>query len=373
MSTAVNSYNEWSPLKEVIVGSGYNYALPPIEQSFKLFYHDLIHRRYPLSGTHVLKQKYVEELEEDILGMVEAFEQLGVKVLRPRRLEEVSTIRTPYWESTALACLNVRDQAIIAGDEIIETAPMLRARYFENDLLKPVFYDYFNAGSKWTLMPRPMMTDRSFDLSYIETTEEHGAVPYDLANMQRDYPQAASPYDVGPEMLFDGAQCMRFGEDWIVNVSNRNHELGFEWLQRHLAGKIRMHKLDKITDSHIDTTVVPLRPGTLLMRTRDDLHKLPAELQKWDVIIAPEPNLRNFPDYDNDDLVLSSNMIDANVLSIDGDKLIVNSLFPELMRELEKHGFTLIPVRHRHRQLVSGGFHCFTLDTVREGGYEKYF
>ncbi|MEK8174880.1 hypothetical protein NKH77_54960 [Streptomyces sp. M19] len=45
---------------------------------------------------------------------------------------------------------------------------------------------------------------------------------------------------------------------------------------------------------------------------------------------------------------------------------------PELMRELERHGFTVVPVRHRHRRLFGGGFHCFTLDTVREGGPEDY-
>ena len=35
-------------------------------------------------------------------------------------------------------------------------------------------------------------------------------------------------------------------------------------------------------------------------------------------------------------------------------------------------GFTVVPVRHRHRRLFGGGFHCFTLDTVRAGGCEEY-
>ncbi|QEP42210.1 glycine amidinotransferase [Ectothiorhodospiraceae bacterium BW-2] len=373
MSVAVNSYNEWSPLKEVIVGSAYNYTLPPIDQSFKLFYHDLIHPNYPLETRRVIKQQYIEELEEDITGLVATFEQLGVKVHRPTQLPEACTIRTPYWESTALAALNVRDQAIIAGNEIIETAPMLRARYFENDLLKPIFYDYFKAGSMWTLMPKPMMLEKSFDLSYVEHPEEYIKNAYNADNIPRDYPQPSSPYDIGYEMLFDGAQCMRFGEDWIVDVSNQNHELGFQWLQRHFEGKIRVHKLDKITDNHIDTTVIPLRPGTLLMRSPNDVKKLPAALQKWDIIYVPQPSMKNFPNYEKDDLVLSSNLIDANVFSVDGDKLIVNSLYPELIKLLEQHKFTPIPVQHRHRQLVSGGFHCFTLDTVREGGLERYF
>ena len=34
----INSYNEWSPLKEVIVGSAFNYDIPMLDLSFKLFF-----------------------------------------------------------------------------------------------------------------------------------------------------------------------------------------------------------------------------------------------------------------------------------------------------------------------------------------------
>ena len=225
-------------------------------------------------------------------------------------------------------------------------------------------------------MPKPMMLDRSFDLSYVEnskSSEESIENRYETKHIHRDYPQENSDYALGHEVMFDGAQCMRFGKDIIVNVSNQNHQLAFDWLNLHVEDKFRLHKLDKITDNHIDTTIVPLKPGKLLMRSPKDIEKLPKPLQKWDVIYSPEPKKRNFPSYDEDDWVLSSDNIDMNVLSIDGDKMIVNSLFPELIKTLEKEGFTPIPVRHRHRQLVSGGFHCFTLDTVREGGLEDYF
>ena len=36
----VNSFDEWSPLKEVIVGSPINYNANDIELSFNLFFHD---------------------------------------------------------------------------------------------------------------------------------------------------------------------------------------------------------------------------------------------------------------------------------------------------------------------------------------------
>jgi glycine amidinotransferase len=128
-----------------------------------------------------------------------------------------------------------------------------------------------------------------------------------------------------------------------------------------------------LTDNHIDSIILPLRPGKLLLRHPRFLDKLPEFLQKWDIIYPPEPTENIFPQYEDDELILTTQYIDLNILSVDEEKVIVNSLFPELMTTLEKHGFTPIPVRHRHRRLFGGGFHCFTLDTVREGKLEDYF
>lgn len=380
----VNSYNEWSPLKEAIVGSPINYNLQDLELSFKLFFHDyaFLAFYYPNYGpgnstqasadvrkpaTQTLKKRYLEELAEDVDGMVAALEQAHVKVYRPIALNEVVQCKTPYWEATAIPALNIRDQAIILGDEIIETAPQLRSRYFENDLLKPIFYKYFRAGSRWTSMPKPIMTDHSFDLSYVQ------ASGHDMVTAESVYKQEASAFDVGYEMMFDAAQCIRFGKDILVNVATENHELGLQWMQRHIGDKFRVHRLYRMTDSHIDSIILPLRPGTLLLRAPRFLDMLPEPLKKWDIIYPPEPTENIFPTYEEDDLILSSKYIDLNVLSIDEEQVMVNALFPELMKTLEKHGFTPIPVRHRHRRLFGGGFHCFTLDTVREGALENYF
>jgi len=380
----VNSYDEWSPLKEVIVGSPINYNLPDLELSFKLFFHDyaFLAFYYPSYGTgssteeavqmhkpatQTLKKRYLEELAEDVDGMVTALEQSGVKIYRPMPLNEVIHFKTPSWEATCIPALNIRDQVIILGDEIIETAPQVRARYFENDLLKPILYKYFKAGSQWTSMPKPIMTDRSFDLSYVKTSG------VDMVSTETVYKQEASEFDVGYEMMFDAAQCIRFGKDILVNVSTENHELGLQWLERHLGDKFRLHRLYRVTDGHIDSIVLPLRPGKLLLRAPKFLDMLPEPLKKWDIIYPPEPTENIFPTYEEDDLILSSKYIDLNVLSIDEERVMVNSLFPELIKTLERHGFTPIPVQHRHRRLFGGGFHCFALDTVREGSLEDYF
>ncbi|MBP9828569.1 MAG: glycine amidinotransferase [Proteobacteria bacterium] len=378
---AINSYDEWSSLKEVIVGSPLSYEANELDLSFKVFYADTAYSSfgYPTykkksdnsacleqAKKRAINKRYLEELNEDVEGFVDALEKEGVKVFRPIALKEATEFKTPYWNATGIPALNVRDQAIIFGDELVETSPQVRARYFESDLLKPIFYRYFNLGSKWTCMPKPVMTDHSFDLSYAKDIKR------EMVATEVLFQQSRSDFDVGFEILFDGAQCIRFGKDVLVNVTTQNHELGFEWLQQHLGSKFRLHKVFKLTDNHIDSMILPLRPGTLLLRSAKYLKFLPDFLRKWDIIYPPEPQLNIFPNYESDDLVLTSKYIDLNVLSLDENKVVVNSLFPELIATLEKNGFTVIPVRHRHRRIFGGGFHCFTLDTVRESSLEDY-
>jgi glycine amidinotransferase len=373
----VNSFDEWSSLKEVILGSATNYISHERELSFDLFFHDHMQRcewAYPrlsgpagprLTGRAAINQIFVDELNEDLEGMEKALIDLGVKVLRPLDLcEQTGDVTTLDWRASVVPPLNIRDNTIILGDEILETAPMVRSRYFETRFLQAIFMDYFRQGSRWSTMPRPIMTDHSFDPSYARSTLGGPTEPV------RD-PQP-SPYDVGFEIMIDGAQCLRLGRDIIVNVSTANHQLGLDWLQAHFGDRFRFHRIHRLSDSHIDSMLLALRPGMLLIRHQGVLDYLPEKLRSWDHIVPPPPNENNFPTYGHDDLILTSPYIDLNVLSIDEETVMVNEACPELVTELERHGFTAIPVRHRHRRIFGGGFHCFTLDTVRAGGLEDY-
>ena len=383
----LHSFDEWSPLKEVIVGSAANYTSHERELSFDLFFHenivgDNVRRTewyYPrlgraagkaagklADGRAPIKARYVAELIEDLDGLAAVLRELGVTVHRPMTLApDQADVRTPAWSAAVVPPLNVRDSTLIAGDEIIETPPMIRSRYFETQLLKPLFRRYFERGARWTVMPRPLMTDASFDLSYVRATSAGG--PTEPIGT----PQP-SPYDVGVEMMFDAAQCLRLGRDIVVNVSTAHHALAVDWLERHLAGRFRLHRVERLSDSHIDSMVLALRPGTLLVRGTEVADRLPEPLRRWDLIVPPPPEANTFPSYDADDLILTSPFIDLNVLSASPDTVLVNEACPELVRTLERHGFTVVPVRHRHRRLFGGGFHCFTLDTVRAGGAEDY-
>jgi glycine amidinotransferase len=371
-----NSFNEWAPLREVVVGASTGYEAHELELSFRLFFNDVAHSSfyYPSNAGHhpsdatdsrrALNQRYVAELTEDVEEFANALCSAGVTVFRPEPLGHKSRFATPAWGATMIPALNVRDQTIILGDEIIETAPQVRARFLEGDLLKPVFLRYFREGSRWTSMPRPRLVDASFDTSYVS-----GRTTPAIEDVG-DCPDGAVEKF---ELMIDGAQCLRFGRDLLVNVSTANHELGAKWLERHLKGRFRVHVMKRFADNHIDSLMLPLRPGLLLMRNPEVADRLPRPLQAWDRIYAPVPVEQNFPQYGDDDVIISSPYIDMNVLSVNESTVVVNSLSPELIREFERHRFTVIPVRHRHRRLFGGGFHCFTIDTVRTGDCEDYF
>jgi glycine amidinotransferase len=359
----VNSYDEWTRLREVIVGEPASYTSHYLDTSFRLFYLDNVTPHAANGGRELsIPPRLVDELTEDVDGFVDALTDAGVRVLRPQPVTERATITSPWWSTRETPPLNVRDQTIILGDAIIETAPHIRGRVFENDYLKPLFYRYFHHGSRWLAMPRPALARGGLDSSYFTDLP---AVLTDPDPDTRELP------GLHHELVFDGAQCLRLGKDVLVNVANANHELGYTWL-RQTFPQFRLHRLDAIADSHIDSILVPLRPGLLMVRSMHYLDALPAALRGWDVLCPPEQDESVFPDYSEFGFNLASRYIDINVLSLDEDTVVVNALCPDLMRTLEKKGLTVVPVRHRHRRLFGGGFHCFTLDTVRDGGPEDY-
>jgi glycine amidinotransferase len=213
-------------------------------------------------------------------------------------------------------------------------------------------------------MPRPALTRDSLDDAYFSRQG------IDVSRAT-DGETALSVDGLGLEMIFDGAQCMRLGRDVLVNVANHNHELALRWLNDNLPQQ-RFHRLNSIADNHIDSVVVPLRPGLMLLRSPQYLPHLPKAMHSWDVIYPPETDESAFPDYSDFGFNIASRYIDINVLSVNESTVVVNSHYSELISLLEKRGFDVVPVRHRHRRLFGGGFHCFTLDTVRAGGCEDY-
>lgn len=378
----LNSHDDFTPLREIIVGSAANYLSHDRDVSFELFHHENISGfrsdwAYPrlaqagggMRRDWAIKQQYAEELHEDVEALAATLASLGVTVHRPLPLPpDAAPIAGLGWQAAPTPALNIRDNTLILGDEIIETPPAIRSRYLETRLLAPVFRRYWEAGARWTTMPRPTLTDASFDLSYARDASTTLGGPTEPIADPRP-----SAYDVGLEMMLDGAQVLRLGRDLVVNVAQHNHEQGVHWLERHLQGRYRIHRVSRMADNHIDSMLLALKPGVFLARHDGIRDLMPEPLRSWRYIVPPEPDPGAFPTYDDyEDLVLTSPYIDLNVLSVDENAVLVNTDCTGLAKTLEAEGFTVAPVRHRHRRLFGGGFHCFTLDTVRTGGLEEY-
>lgn len=351
----VNSHDEWSRLEEVIVGTPYHLDYHN-DSSFRLFFYENLKESNSQGVFSRAKpsERLREECLEDLHGLIQILVEFGVAVRRPDLLTHVPVVKTPHWQAPMGHAMMSRDPFLIIGGEIIETSPLVRSRYFEGDLYKRLFTEYFEQGAKWTVAPKSRLLDENFDYSYVIDAGYDGDVP-------------AEPFF---EIMFDGAQVMRLGRDLIFNVANENHRMGATWLERHLGDEYHVHRVE-IADNHIDGKLLPLRPGVLLARHGLDISRLPVELQSWDIIwyewfdVPVEMEQDGVP-------FLASQSIGINVLSLDEQHVLVQDIQAPLMRSLENAGFTPVPCRWRHGRSLGGGFHCVTLDVRRQGDLESW-
>ena len=152
--SVVNSWNEWDPLREVIVGSargavdmGYEPALSPYFGAGCT---------PGMSGGQAVHPSLVDEAERQLDHFSELLNRLGIVVRRPDPVEHSVAFKTPDWETSfghATAC--PRDVLLVIGDEIIEAPMAQRARFFEYRAYRGLIKEYFAQGARWTAAPNP--------------------------------------------------------------------------------------------------------------------------------------------------------------------------------------------------------------------------
>ena len=111
LSGHANSFDEWSTLREVVVGRAEHYTEHDTDASWLLFYFENV---APVLGGNPagrgllpIPAQLVDELNEDIAGLVEALTGCGLTVLRPAAPGKDVDIRSPHWEARATPPLNV--------------------------------------------------------------------------------------------------------------------------------------------------------------------------------------------------------------------------------------------------------------------------
>ena len=363
----VNSHNEWDQLEEVIVGDGFPTTLPTLDYSFKLFFHENIEpdNKCYQYGEQYISKRHVHEHKEDLEAFVDLLKSFNVKVRRPKIPKRIHEFSTPWWKSTIHPALNVRDMVMVVGNTIIESPPSLRYRYFENDFLKHLFLEYFKDGARWIQAPKPLMLDKSFDLSWID--EADGSRKY-YENIRQD----KHYMDHGLEIMFDTANCMRLGKHILMNVGNKNQELGARWLQDILQDEYKVITA-VMADSHIDSSFLPLRPGLGIITKEYIKEKLPEEFKNWDLIYIPMRE-RSQEEKNKQGIALASPRIELNVFSISPEVILCHTQYEEILnKKLKKYNIEAIGTPFRHCEIFSGAHHCTTVDIRRKSKLENYF
>jgi glycine amidinotransferase len=353
--TVVNSWNEWDPLREVIVGSahgaadiGYEPALspyfPPADASRSF-------RGQRIPGA------LVDGAERQLDHLATLLDRLGIVVRRPDPVDHGIGAKTPDWEiagGRANAC--PRDTLLVIGDEIIEAAMAQRSRWFEFRSYRRLLAEYFRGGARWTAAPKPLLSDKLY--------AEPASYPFDYSN---------APLLTELEPAFDAACFARFGRDIFWRPDLVSNEFGAAWLQRHLGDRIRIHRIAfrEALPTHIDTTLVPVRPGIVLVNPSrpctDGQLGLFTE-NGWRLVAAP-PSVRSGAAPARD----VSNWISMNILMLDERTAVVEAAEAPMIALMRSLGCEVIPCPFDRVYAFGGGLHCCTADIRREGTLQSYF
>jgi glycine amidinotransferase len=364
----VNSWNEWDPLEEVVVGIADNAAFEPTEPGHRPQERGISEKRpFPVGPK---PQESIEKANEELAGLVSLLESQGVTVRRPELHDFSRSLRTPTFEVENQYCsVCPRDVMITLGNELIEATMSRRSRYFEYQAYRKLVYEYWNADPhmKWSVAPKPSMADEMYRQEFWEWPLEKRH--HEMHNFEFCVKQDA--------VVFDAADMSRLGRDVLVQESMTTNRAGIKWLRRHLEPSgFRVHPVHFPLDffpSHIDATFIPLRPGLVLTnpdRPIQDGEEKMFLANDWEFVEAPQPISTNdeMPRY-----CQSTKWVSINVLSISPTKIVCEEQEKPLQELLSSLGFEVFPVPFRNVYEYGGSLHCATWDIRRTGGCEDYF
>jgi len=354
----VNSWNEWDPLEEVIVGRLEGAAAPPGHVTMVGNLPARAARLYPLLAGRRYPQILVRPAQRELEGFVRLLEAEGITVRRPDVVDFSLRYGSPHWTSNGFCTASPRDGILVIGDELIETPMAWRSRYFETHAYRALLKEYWKQGARWIAAPKPELLDCLYADDFVPPAKGE-PVRYIINDF---------------EPVFDAADFVRCGTDLFVTRSNATNASGIEWLRRHLGPRFSIHEIRSHCPQplHIDTTFMPLAPGKVLINPEYvDPEELPPILKSWDILVAPEPDpirgLRNFH------LSMVSKWISMNVLMLDTERVVVEESQLSMIRLLERHGLKPVPCAFMNYKPFGGSFHCATLDLRRRGTLQSYF
>jgi N-dimethylarginine dimethylaminohydrolase len=322
MDSKVSSFNEWDTLKKVVVGVADYAQIPKLDPSLRTVnYANILDENEIPCGPY--PKQVIDEANEDLDNLSNFLTLFcDVEVVRPKR-EPVN-----YYNYCP------RDTVTVLGNSSVAAPMSLQSRNKE-------FLSYSDHLSNIIEIPN-YQGDDIYNYDCIGNS--------DVLALKEIHPK------------FDAANIIRANDDLLYLVSNSGNKKGAEYLT---SLGYNVHLLEGVYSyMHIDSTVAFLREGLMLLNPSriKDINVLPKPFRNWDYIMCPAPtDIGHYPGYCN-----ASIWINMNLLSVNPNLVVLEENQHSLRKELEKYGIDCAMLPMRHQRTLGGGFHCVTLDLIRE-------
>jgi len=301
----ISSFNEWDPLKKIVVGDATHANWPTQDPVFNLEAERTLWKETPLPRGPV-PQHIIDEANEDLEILASTLTSLGVEVIRPDPLN--------FQTHNGLYNYCPRDRLLVYGSTIVNPAMMYPCR----DMELQCYHDIVDDAEDYKFMPR------------------HEGMTLDAANM------------------------LRLNDSMLFLESDSGNRKAYEWLCAEFP-EVNIELCNFYAGVHIDSTIVALREGVVMLNTsRVNFDNVPKVFDGWQKIWVNEVVAQGFHEYP-----YASKWIAMNMLTVDPHTVIVDKHQTELIKTLESYRFTVIPLELRQSRTLGGGFHCVTLDLVR--------
>jgi len=302
----ISSYNEWSPLKRIVVGDATHANWPVMDPVFSRESEKTTWTETPVPKGPV-PQRIIDEANEDLDSLANTLKDLGVEVVRP------DTLNFQVHDGMYNYC--PRDRLLVYGDTIVNPAMMYPCR----DMELQSYHDVVDEATHYHFMPR------------------------------------------NEGMVLDAANVCRLGDKMLFLESASGNRAAYEWLCN-IFPNVKIELCNFYAGVHIDSTIVPLREGLVMLNaSRVNFDTVPRVFDGWQKIWINDVVAQAFHEYP-----YASKWIALNVLVVDPHTVICDADQPELIKTLQSYKFTVIPQRLRHSRTLGGGFHCVTLDLWRD-------
>ena len=289
-----------------MVGSARHANWPSTDPVFALESEKTLWKETPVPAGPV-PDWIINEAEAELDDLSRKLVDLGVEVHRPVEMDFV--------QLGGMYNYCPRDRLLVAGTTIVDPAMMYPCR----DMELAAYYDIVDACERYLHMPR------------------------------------------NEGMTLDAANVCRLGDTWLYLESASGNRKAYEWLCEQFPN-INIELCNFYAGVHIDSTIVPIREGLVLVNAARVTPKtLPYALRDWEVVYVDSVVEQSFYQYP-----YASKWIALNMLVVDPNTVIMDQDQTALIRQLEQRGITVIPHRLSHSRTLGGGFHCVTLDLWRE-------